>query len=156
MDKKFLLNYPGRIGSQIPLAKDSEITIFESTEDTRCYECDIPMWFVGTPIGKFSDGYHTFDDLYDQRAKILAVAANCEPLHGTVWKSHKHYTEDDPMAVGFFILGFDTPTGIAAFHLENRYWNLFDCLELDFAPNFDGASPKMSINRLLSYIFIDK
>ena len=62
MDKKFLLNYPGRIGSQIPLAKDSKITIFESTEDTRCYECDIPMWFVGTPIGKFSDGYHTFDD----------------------------------------------------------------------------------------------
>ena len=43
-------------------------------------------------VKNVSDGYHTFDDLYDQRAKILAVAANCEPLHGTVWKSHKHYT----------------------------------------------------------------
>lgn len=39
---------------------------------------------------------------------------------------------------------------------DKSKWNLFDCLELDFAPNFDGASPKMSINRLLSYIFIDK
>lgn len=100
-------------------------------------------------IGELSDGHHTFDGLYHQRAVLFAalVKANKDKA----WKSRKHddgkYCFDDPT---MFIVGIDTPEGQYTYHYHiDDYWNLFDCKTLERAPKWDGHDEK-DVTRLLS------
>lgn len=97
--------------------------------------------------GEFSDGYHTFNELYDHRAKLFAVI--CNSNKNLAWKSLKHDTGD--MYDGMFIVGINTPEGQATYHYDiEPYWDLFDVKELDKAPKWDGHTPNDAINRILS------
>lgn len=100
-------------------------------------------------IRYLSDGHHTFDGLYHQRAVLFAalVKANKDKA----WKSRKHddgkYCFDDPK---WFIVGIDTPEGQYTYHYHiDDYWNLFDCKTLERAPKWDGHDEK-DVTRLLS------
>lgn len=92
-----------------------------------------------------TDGYHTFDELYDHRAKLFSVIVNLFPKRS--WKSKLHH--DGTMYDGMFIVGIDTPNGQASYHYDiDPYWNLFDCRVLEKAPVWDGHTSAEAIERI--------
>ena len=95
--------------------------------------------------GDTSDGYHTFNELYHHRAVLFSVIVRMMP--DKAWKSKLHYTGD--MFDGMFIVGIDTPTGQATYHYDiDPYWEMFDCKELERAPEWDGHTPNQAIERI--------
>lgn len=95
--------------------------------------------------GSTSDGYHTFDELYDHRAKLFSVIVH--DRRERCWKSMRHH--DGTMYDGMFIVGIDTPDGQASYHYDvDPYWSLFDCRILDCAPEWDGHTPAQAIERI--------
>ena len=97
--------------------------------------------------GNTSDGYHTFNELYDHRAKLFSVIVRS--YSSLCWKSKHHH--DGTMYDGMFIVGIDTPEGQATYHYDiDPYWDLFDCKELDSAPEWDGHTPQQAVERIRS------
>lgn len=97
--------------------------------------------------GDTSDGYHTFDELYDHRAKLFSVIVRC--FRDRAWKSKLHH--DGTMYEGMFIVGVETPQGQATYHYDiDPYWDIFDCKELVCAPEWDGHTPEQAISRITS------
>ena len=98
-----------------------------------------------------SDGYHTFNQLYHQRAILFAVIVNQNK--DISWKSWKHsdgtYCFDSPNE--WFIVGIDTPEGSFTYHYSKEYWDMFKCKELDTGKVWDGHTEE-DITRLFSII----
>ena len=95
--------------------------------------------------GETSDGYHTFNELYHHRAVLFSVVVRNYPE--LCWKSKKHHTGD--MYDGMFIVGINTPEGQASYHYDiEPYWDMFECEELEFAPEWDGHTPEQAIERI--------
>ena len=95
--------------------------------------------------GETSDGYHTFDELYDHRAKLFSVIVRDH--RELAWKSRLHH--DGTMYDGMFIVGVETPEGQATYHYDvDPYWGIFDCEELGRAPEWDGHTPQQAIDRI--------
>ena len=99
-------------------------------------------------IGEVFDGFHTFNSLYEQR--MILFAALVKAYNNRSWKSYRH--EDGKLCFGggWFIVGIDTPNGCYTYHYENKYWNMFDCDELDCAKHWDGHTEKDAETRLMS------
>ena len=100
-------------------------------------------------IGDLSDGYHTFNQLYHQRAVLFAAIVNQNK--DISWKSFKHsdgkYCFDSNGE--WFIVGIDTPEGSYTYHYEKNYWNMFKCQELECGKEWDGHTEE-DVIRLLS------
>lgn len=100
-------------------------------------------------IGDLSDGYHTFNQLYHQRAVLFATIINHNK--NISWKSFKH--EDGKYCFDsngeWFIVGIDTPEGSYTYHYKTKYWNLFDCQVLPVGKHWDGHDER-DVTRLLS------
>lgn len=95
--------------------------------------------------GSTSDGYHTFDELYHHRAILFSVIVR--NYSALCWKSKLHH--DGTMYDEMFIVGIDTPEGQASYHYDvEPYWDLFDCVELERAPEWDGHTPSQAIERI--------
>lgn len=95
-----------------------------------------------------SDGYHTFGDLYDHRAKLFAVI--CNTYSDKSWKSLLH--DDGTMFDGdMFIVGITTSEGDYTYHYHMEYWDMFDVKVLDNAPEYDRHKPE-DITRLFSLL----
>lgn len=95
--------------------------------------------------GETSDGYHTFNELYHHRALLFSVIVRNYPE--LCWKSKKHHAGD--MYDGMFIVGINTPDGQASYHYDvDPYWDMFECEELEFAPEWDGHTPAQAIERI--------
>jgi len=101
---------------------------------------------LGTPVtGETSDGYHTFNELYHHRAVLFSVIVRDHI--DRAWKSKAHH--DGTMYDGMFIVGIETPEGQATYHYDiDPYWDMFDCKELDQAPEWDGHTPDDAIERI--------
>jgi hypothetical protein len=95
--------------------------------------------------GEVSDGYHTFNELYYHRMILFAVI--CNTYRGRAWKSWKHH--DNTMYDNYFIVGVDTMEGQYTYHYHKDHWDMFDVLELESAPEYDGHKPE-DITRLLT------
>lgn len=95
--------------------------------------------------GDLSDGYHTFNELYDHRAILFAVVLNSHPE--IAWKSKAH--EDGSMFENMFVCGIETPTGQFTYHYYMDKWDMFKVKELECAPHYDGHTPE-DVVRLLS------
>lgn len=96
-------------------------------------------------IGEFSDGYHTFNELYHHRAVLFSVICNMMPERA--WKSKLHDTGD--MFEGMFIVGIKTEQGQATYHYDiEPYWDMFKVKELERAPKWDGHTPADAIGRI--------
>ena len=96
--------------------------------------------------GSTSDGYHTFDELYEHRTVLFSVICNSHT--DLAWKSRHHH--DGTMFDDMFIVGIKTPAGQCTYHCENRYWGLFRVPELERAPEFDGHTPEDVLVRIQS------
>ena len=97
--------------------------------------------------GELSDGYHTFNNLYYQRCILFATLVNQNKKIS--WKSYKHENGELCFCGGWFIVGIDTPLGSYTYHYENKYWDLFQCKELECGKHWDGHTSK-DVDRLLS------
>jgi hypothetical protein len=98
-------------------------------------------------IGEISDGYHTFNALYEQR--LILTAALAKAHKDISWKSKLHEDGEVPFGGGWFIVGFSTPEGEYTYHYELKDWDLFDCVELSRGKKWDGHTDK-DVKRLLS------
>ena len=98
-------------------------------------------------VGKLSDGYHTFDDLYWQRCILFAKLV--ELFKDKAWKTKRH--EDGELCFGGdnFLVCIDTPNGPYSYHYPMKDWDLFKCKELYKAKPFDGHTSK-DVERILS------
>lgn len=104
-----------------------------------------------TEMGNVSDGYHTFDELYEFRKMYNACLFNEWYKQGKydVHKSEKHYEGDICFGGGWFIVVAILPTGQISNHYEMKDWDLFNCEDVDKAKYpFDGHSPEDVLNRL--------
>lgn len=92
-----------------------------------------------------SDGYHTFRELYHHRALLFSVVVRDHT--DLAWKSKAHH--DGTMYDGMFIVGIETPKGQATYHYDiEPYWEMFDCKEVERAPEWDGHTPDEAIARI--------
>jgi hypothetical protein len=98
-------------------------------------------------IGEISDGYHTFNSLYNQRLFLFAALVNA--YKDKAWKSRLHHDGEPCFGGGWFIVGITTPAGDYTYHYELKDWNLFDCKVLDKAPEWDGHTDK-DVTRVLT------
>ena len=98
-------------------------------------------------IEDLSDGYHTFKQLYYQRMMLFATIV--KQNKDKAWKSLRHEDGELCFGGGWFIVGIDTPEGSYTYHYEDKYFNLFDCEELERAKHWDGHTEK-DVTRLLS------
>jgi hypothetical protein len=104
---------------------------------------------------KVSDKYHTFGDLYKQRVYLFSII--CNQNKKIAWKSKKHFDDDnDPMFNGDFIVGLNTPKGIASYHCKFEFWDLFDVEELPNAPKYDGYTTDEALERFRSIVDTNK
>ena len=95
--------------------------------------------------GDTSDGFHTMAELYHHRAILFSVIVRDH--QELAWKSKAHH--DGTMYEGMFIVGIETPEGQATYHYDiDPYWDIFDCKELDRAPEWDGHTPDDAIARI--------
>lgn len=96
--------------------------------------------------GEMSDGYHTFNELYDHR--IALFIALCRQLGDEVWRSRLH--SDGTGFEGWFVLGINSDPGSQiTYHLPDNKWD--ECkfaATLDRAPQFDGHTSADVVSRL--------
>ena len=102
-------------------------------------------------LGEVSDGYHTFDELYEHRTVLLAALVNM--IHSKVegdelktFKSWKHH--DGTMYDGMFIVGIWTKQGWITYHCCEKFWDYFGCQEIEHAPEWDGHTSQVVLSRL--------
>lgn len=98
-------------------------------------------------LGEVSDGYHTFNELYYHRAVLFSVI--CNQNKGFAFKSKLH--DDGTMYDGMFIVGINTPKGYYTYHYDLELWDMFDVIEYEKAPKWDGHLPK-DVDRLISLV----
>lgn len=98
-------------------------------------------------IGELSDGYHTFNGLYYQRMMLFAVLVKTYKDHS--WKSRRHSDGEQCFGGGWFIVGIDTPHGSYTYHYKDKYFDMFDCVELPKGKEWDGHTED-DVTRLLS------
>jgi len=102
--------------------------------------------------GEVSDGYHTFNELYEHR--IILYIALCRQFFmkyaspvDLIWKSKQH--NDGSSLEGWFLLGMETVYGQISYHLPDKYWD--DCyfaIPCFKAPPFDGYTSQDVLNRI--------
>jgi hypothetical protein len=105
-------------------------------------------FYVDT-TGDISDGYHTFNELYEHR-HMLFIALGC---HGQLkaWKSYKHH--DGSVFDGWFLAGINLNSGTITYHLPNDKWELCrNFEELETAPEWDGHTSDDVLDRLSKFI----
>ena len=102
-----------------------------------------------------SDGYHTFDELYDHRITLyiaLCKQINHQPYDDEdkfeVWRSMVH--SDGSNYDGWFLLGIGKRKGQQiTYHIPNERWDETDfAVVLDKAPEFDGHTSQDVLNRI--------
>jgi hypothetical protein len=105
----------------------------------------LKVWTLfGHKISEFEDEYHSFNDLYNQRMYLTALAFNSNKEN--CWKSTLHSEGD--MFEGYFIVGIYTNKGPFTYHYKIEYWDLFDIREVDRAPHWDGHT-SADVDRLM-------
>lgn len=116
----------------------------ENTKKKHKYVFDVDS------IGEVNDGSHSFDELYWHRMILFSVI--CNKYKDKAWKSWKHCSKENfPMYEDYFIVGIDTPEGQFTYHYHKDCWDMFDIIELNEAPEFDGHTSD-DIIRLFSLI----
>jgi hypothetical protein len=99
--------------------------------------------------GSISDGYHTFDELYEYRMLYNAHAAEGWAQQGKAVKSWRHSDGEECFGGGWFVVVVDLyPHGQVSNHYPAADWGLFHVPEVDRAPEWDGHTPQEAARRL--------
>jgi hypothetical protein len=101
-----------------------------------------------TKTGTTSDGYHTFDELYDHRCLLFLIYLETDPPGG--FKSLCHH--DGSKYEGWFIAGCEFLGKAITYHLPIKYWNLCGASEKEKAPVWDGHTSQDVIKRMEDHL----
>lgn len=85
-----------------------------------------------------SDGYHTFDELYEHRC-LLFINLCLELRHDAYWRPHYE---------GWPLLGLRTNVGQITYHVPERFLPLFEGKIERGGPAWDGHTSADVIERL--------
>jgi hypothetical protein len=107
--------------------------------------------------GLVTDGYHTFNDLYEHRHALFCTIAQLanwgdgdRKLKG--FKSWKH-SDGSSLGGDWFIAGLELPEiGQVAYHFPAEYWPMVHLPHHDRAPEWDGHQPEDVPDRLLNWV----
>jgi len=105
---------------------------------------------LGLIISQISDGYHTFDELYDYRMAYNAALFNEYALNGKydVHKSLRHADGELCFGGGWFVVVAELPTGQITNHYPMKDWEQFQIPEREKAAEWDGHSPQVALERV--------
>lgn len=102
-------------------------------------------------MGEISDGYHTFNELYEFRKMYNAAAFNAWAKEG-LYDVHKSQCHSDGLPCfggGWFIVMAILPSGQVSNHYRLEDWDLFQCPEELFVKYpYDGHTAQMVLERL--------
>lgn len=104
--------------------------------------------------GSVSDGYHTFDELYEYRKLYNAALFNewaFLSLHD-VHKSTKHSDGEECFGGGWFVVVASLPTGQISNHYKIEDFDLFSIPDRVKADEWDGHTPQQAAERLRRYL----
>lgn len=102
-------------------------------------------------MSKVSDGYHTFEELYEYRMLYNAHAALGWLAAGVpVVRSRRHHDGEPCFDGTYFIVVATLPkAGQLSNHYKLDYWSLFAGIpEVPVAPEWDGHTPQQAAQRL--------
>ena len=105
--------------------------------------------------GNISDGYHTFNELYEYRLLYNASMFNELAKQGLydVHKSKRHSDGTIPFGdENWFIVQAELPTGQISNHYEIKDWDLFQVPEKEKANTYDGHTPQDVAKRLREFL----
>jgi len=93
--------------------------------------------------GSISDGYHTFDELYDHRCLLWINLCLLKPEH--CYTKLEHYK-------GWFLLGmYKTEGSQISYHCPNKYLKFVEeKIDEDQSVEWDGHTPKGCLSRLVN------
>lgn len=103
------------------------------------------------PIGQVSDGYHTFDELYEHRCTLFLALQRTAPEISWIATHHN----DGGTFVGWFIAGMDLPTGTVTYHMPASMWSLAcetGAKALSRAPEWDKHTSADVVRRIQMWI----
>lgn len=106
---------------------------------------------IPCPSGQVSDGYHTFNELYDHRCTLFLALMKAHPALS--WISTKHH--DGSEWDGWFIAGIKAPTGDVTYHLPARMWSLAcetGAAILETGMWWDGHTPAQVVERIQAWV----
>lgn len=90
--------------------------------------------------GEISDGYHTFNELYEHR-NLLFITLCLEQAGCCYWNRNGDYE-------GYFCLHRDTPYGSISYHIPDKYLPLIeDAIEFEEIA-WDGHTSQDALERL--------
>lgn len=156
------------IQAKYPIQDEDKYSAYKANEEKVVSEINTHLENYSKDIENFSDGYHTFNELYEFRKMYNAVLFNewasqdhLNPnwKHGTnepikipkynVHKSKYHYDGEACFGGGWFIVIAVLPTGQISNHYEMKEWDLFQIPETPKALfPFDNHSGKDVLDRL--------
>ena len=102
---------------------------------------------IATEVGKVSDGYHTFDELYEHRCILFVALMKTNPKIS--WRANNH--DDGSNYESWFVAGMQLPTGDISYHLPLPMWKLLDNVGIktsNKAPTWDGHTAADVVQRL--------
>lgn len=112
----------------------------------------------GFSVKEVTDGYHTFQELYDFRLMYNAalfnewaslVSISDSSIKYDVHKSLRHNDGELCFGGGWFIVSAKLPTGLISNHYKMEHWDLFNVPEVDKAKyKFDGHTGKDVLERI--------
>ena len=113
------------------------------------------MEMMAEDPGEISDGYHTFNELYEYRLLYNASMFN-ELAKQNLYDVHKSRLHSDGTIPfdnpDYFIVVAELPTGQISNHYQMKDWDLFDIPVKDKANKYDGHSPKDVVERLRKFL----
>lgn len=104
------------------------------------------------PFNKMSDGYHTFEELYNHRVALFIEL--CKAYPDKSWYSYYHSDGTEAFGYPWVIMGINTKPGSQiTYHLDKSKYGYFDNVErqikrVEFAPTFDHHSSHDVLQRL--------
>ena len=105
---------------------------------------------VECDASKVSDGYHTFEELYEHRCYLFAALMRSNPKLS--WRANNH--DDGTIFDGWFVCGIHLPTGDISYHLPVDMWQKLDNCGITTtlrAPKWDGHTAADVVNRLKQF-----
>ncbi len=99
-------------------------------------------------IGDISDGYHTFDELYQHRHLLFINVALAH--RDTAFKTWKNDKGEEWK--GWFILGINTKFGQITYHVPEQYWSFVDVKEVECNADYDNHQQEEVLDRLYALI----
>lgn len=103
--------------------------------------------------GKVSDGYHTFNELYEHRCLLFVALINVlydKSPDYRCFKSYRHY--DGSKYDGWIIAGFYINEEQITYHLPEKLWSMLCVCACEHAPKWDGHTSKDVLDRLEKFI----